>query len=71
MTPVLVGLAAGVGSALAFGRFLSSQLSGVTARDPMTVAGVAILLLAVAACACWIPARRGSKIDPLSALRFE
>jgi putative ABC transport system permease protein len=71
MTPVLVGLAAGVGSALGFCRFLSSQLYGVTARDPMTIAGVAILLLAVAACACWIPARRASKIDPLSALRFE
>jgi ABC-type antimicrobial peptide transport system permease subunit len=71
MRPVAVGLAAGIAGALAIGGLLSSQLYGVRPNDPATIAGVAVMLLGVAACACWIPARRAARIDPLRALRFE
>jgi putative ABC transport system permease protein len=71
MMPVLAGLAAGTVAALFVGRFIASQLYGVTARDPYTLAGVALLLTAVGICACWIPARRAMRINPLNAIRFE
>jgi putative ABC transport system permease protein len=71
MMPVMAGLAAGVVLALLTGRFIASQLYGVTPHDPMTVFGVALLLGAVGAVACWIPARRAMLIDPLIALRFD
>jgi putative ABC transport system permease protein len=71
MVPALVGLAAGVAIALAAGRLIANQLFGVTARDPLTISAVAGLLAAVAFCACWIPARRAARIDPLRALRLE
>src|SRR5262249_38692707 len=48
-----------------------SQLYGVAPNDPLTISAVAILLLLVAVCACWIPARRATRIDPLHALRLE
>ena len=53
------------------GQLLSSFLFGVGARDPATISAVVILLLGVAAIACWIPARRASRIDPMIALRYE
>ncbi len=53
------------------GRVISSELYGVAPRDPAIMAGVAVVLLAVAVSACWFPARRATKIDPLVALRFE
>jgi ABC-type antimicrobial peptide transport system permease subunit len=66
-----IGLAVGIPAAIALGRFVSTQLYGVEARDP-SVAGLAILLLvAVASLAGLIPARRASRIDPLTALRYE
>jgi ABC-type antimicrobial peptide transport system permease subunit len=71
MRPVLLGLAAGLACALGLGRFVASQLYGLTPHDPWTMAGVAGLLLTVAAGACWIPARRATRIDPLGALRME
>jgi ABC-type antimicrobial peptide transport system permease subunit len=71
MTPVLAGLAAGVAVALALGRLLESLLFQVSAKDPMTVAAVAVVLLGVAAAACGIPAHRASRLDPVTALRFE
>jgi putative ABC transport system permease protein len=71
MRPVLLGLAAGLGGALGLGRFVAGQLYGVTPHDPWTMAAVAGVLLAVAAGACWIPARRSTRIDPLGALRME
>jgi predicted permease len=71
MRPVLAGLAAGVASALFVSRLIANQLFGVTWWDPLTISGVAALLLVVATVACLIPARRASRTDPLVALRFE
>jgi putative ABC transport system permease protein len=71
MIPVLTGLALGLLAAASIGRLISSQLYGVAARDPLTMSAVAIVLSAVGVCACWLPARRATRIDPLTALRFE
>jgi predicted permease len=71
MAPVAMGLAVGVGCALGLGRLMQAELYGVRARDPGIIAGVAVLLMVVAACACWAPARRAARIDPLRALRCE
>jgi ABC-type antimicrobial peptide transport system permease subunit len=69
--PVVAGLAAGITGALAAGRILSSLLFQVSVRDPLTIGGVAIVLLAVAVAAAWAPARRATRVDPMRALRFE
>jgi putative ABC transport system permease protein len=71
MIPVAAGLGAGLVCSLFVSRLMASQLYGVSPNDPLSIAGVAMLLLAVALCACWIPARRATRIDPLTALRFE
>jgi putative ABC transport system permease protein len=65
------GVAAGSAGALVLTRFLSSQLFGVSATDPLTFAGVALLLSSVTLAACYIPARRAMRVDPLVALRYE
>ena len=71
LRPVIVGLALGIAAALASGRLLSSLLFGVSARDPLTICGVAVTLAGVAALACYMPARRTTLNDPLEALRYE
>jgi predicted permease len=71
MQPVLGGLLLGVLGSLWAGQLLSSLIYGIGARDPGTICAVMIVLSGVAAAACWIPARRASRIDPASALRYE
>jgi predicted permease len=69
--PVVAGLAVGIAAALAAGRILSSLLFQVSARDPLTIGGVALVLLAVSVVAALVPARRATRVDPTKALRFE
>jgi predicted permease len=66
-----VGVGVGIGASFAFSRFLSSLLFGVTPNNVTTLVGVSIGLIAVALLACYIPARRATKVDPLVALRYE
>jgi ABC-type antimicrobial peptide transport system permease subunit len=67
----VIGLAAGWGIALVVGHTLSSLLYGVTPHNPSALCTVAALLSVVAALACWLPARRATKVDPVVALRAE
>ncbi len=67
----LVGIFAGTLGALALTRFLSSLLFGIEPKDPVTFAGVALLLFGVALAACYVPARRAMQVDPMVALRDE
>jgi putative ABC transport system permease protein len=71
MKLTLAGLVLGVAGSLALTQVLSSLLFGVSARDPLTMLGAAALLTAVAFLACYVPARRAAKLDPLSALRCD
>jgi putative ABC transport system permease protein len=68
---VLVGFAVGVGGALACGRILASLLNQVRPSDPTVLAATAGLLAAVALAACYLPARRAARLDPMAALRHE
>ena len=71
LTLVVVGAAIGIGGALAASRLLRGILYSPSVVDPVTFAGVPLLLTAVAALASWLPARRASGVDPLEALRRE
>jgi putative ABC transport system permease protein len=65
------GLTVGLAASFAVNKVLATQLWGVTPRDPLTYAGVALVVLACGVAACWFPARRATRVDPLVALRFE
>jgi predicted permease len=68
---VLIGVVIGLAGSLAVTRAIQSLLFGVTPSDPLTLAAVMLLLVVVALLACYIPARRAAKVDPMVALRYE
>ena len=75
MIPVLLGLALGLAAAVALSRTLKSLTSGllfeIRPTDPATFAVIAVLLLVVALLACYLPARRGTRVNPLTVLRHD
>jgi putative ABC transport system permease protein len=67
----LVGVAVGLLGGFAFARLLGSMLYGVRAADPATFIIAGVLLVCISLLACWIPARRATKVDPIVALRYQ
>ena len=66
-----IGIAVGIAIALASGRFVQTFVVGASLRDPSILVGVPAILAAVMLAACWLPARRASRVDPIRALRQE
>ena len=71
LTLVGIGVGLGLFVSLALGKVIATQLWGVSAYDPWTLTCVPILLIITGLVACWLPARRASRVDPLVALRYE
>jgi len=71
LTTTLIGVAIGVAGSLATARTIQSLLFGVKPTDPLTFIAVAATLVGVAALACYVPARRATKVDPIVALRYD
>jgi putative ABC transport system permease protein len=71
MTMTIVGTAIGIAASAALARLMSSLLFGVSAVDPATFVAIPLLLITVALAACYVPARRAMRVDPLQTLRSE
>jgi putative ABC transport system permease protein len=68
---VILGVGIGLAFSLGVARFIATQLWGVSAYDPATLIAVPLLLLVTGLIACWVPARRAARVDPLIALRYQ
>jgi putative ABC transport system permease protein len=71
LRPAMLGVALGIAAAIALSRFLETLVYGIDAADPLTLIVMGAALVAVAATAGWIPARRATRVDPLIAIRAE